>query len=221
MHAALSMRRRCRANPRASGLPPARRESRPPIHHNGSPPARPPRRWQWMTEPVCFGGVGTGSVPFDLGRGSSAVLDEAPMPVLAAGQILLVALMREGPRGPLVAGGGWPFQQAHATGGTAVSGRGWASRGWHRPCSVWHLTTVWPPSSPVARSARPMRAPIAVAVSGHLDRRAHVVVIQVPGLVITDRLAAPAAQNLLLRLRESSRAVSDGRPGLGVTAARL
>ena len=42
-----------------------------------------------------------------------------------------------------------------------------------------------------------MRAAIAAAMGGHLDRRIGVVVIQVPGLVVTDRLAAATAENLL------------------------
>ena len=42
-----------------------------------------------------------------------------------------------------------------------------------------------------------MRAAIAAAMGGHLDRRIGVVVIQVPGLVVTDRLAAAAAENHL------------------------
>ena len=42
-----------------------------------------------------------------------------------------------------------------------------------------------------------MRAAIAAAMGGPFDRRVDVVVIQVPGLVVTDRLAAAAAENVL------------------------
>ena len=42
-----------------------------------------------------------------------------------------------------------------------------------------------------------MSPAIAAAMGGHFERRVEVAVIQVPGLVVTDRLAAAAADNLL------------------------
>ena len=42
-----------------------------------------------------------------------------------------------------------------------------------------------------------MRAAIAAAMGGPFDRRVDVVVVEIPGLVVTDRLAAAAAENRL------------------------
>lgn len=42
-----------------------------------------------------------------------------------------------------------------------------------------------------------MSPAIAAAMSGHLDRSVEVTVIQIPRLIVTDRLAAAAAENLL------------------------
>ena len=55
-----------------------------------------------------------------------------------------------------------------------------------------------------------MRTAIAAPMRGQLERRIDITVIQIPGRVVTDRLAAAAAENLL--------AAADPLPPLATTA---